>query len=94
VHNASVETAHERHGQVSVEIAYVVLSSALIVAIVVAVEWVAWWAFSLTGRTWRGVGETIIAVVLAALAVRAIRLLSRFDARNMSGRPAAGRCGQ
>lgn len=73
-----METASERHDRVIVEISYVVLSSVVLLLAVLFIEWVSWWAFSLTGRAWMPVGSGVALVAVAALGLRAIRLLSRF----------------
>jgi hypothetical protein len=78
LHTGSMETARSRHDQIIVEIAYVVISSALLLSLVVLAEWIAWRAFSLGGSNWRSVGDTIVILVLAALAVRGTRLFRRF----------------
>jgi hypothetical protein len=65
------------HDQAIVEIAYVTLSSVVILVSLIAVEWVAWWSFSLTSPMWRVIGYGVLVVVALGLAKRAAALLRR-----------------
>jgi hypothetical protein len=83
-----METTPAHHDQVTVEIAYVVVSSVVLMSAVIGVEWAFWWAFSLSGPGWQSVGTVIASLALAVLAVRGIRLLERLR-RPPVGHPTA-----
>jgi hypothetical protein len=72
-----VEQTPSQHDQVIVEIAFVVISSAVVLFGVIVVEWSAWWVFSLTAPVWRTIGVAIFLIAASGLAARAIRLLRR-----------------
>jgi hypothetical protein len=84
-HNAWMDSDRPDHDQVIVEIAYVLISSALLLSVVVVAEWMAWRAFSLRGSGWRSVGDTVMVLVLIALVERATRLLRRLGAQSGTG---------